>query len=119
VADSGLLDYLHVFSYSDRPGTMASEMPDKIKPEIIKERNAVLRKISKKHYAAALQREVGRTAYVISEHRARRGDHYWGITDNYLKAAVPEGYGGGKEILEMQIDDAGDAYLTGHIMSAS
>ena len=119
VADSGLLDYLHVFSYSDRPGTMASEMPDKIKPEIIKERNAVLRKISKKHYAAALRREVGRTAYVISEHRARRGDHYWGITDNYLKAAVPEGYGGGKEILEMQIDDAGDAYLTGHIMSAS
>lgn len=110
-ADSGLLDYLHVFSYSDRPNTPASEMPDKINPEVIKERNAVLRDISKKHYTAALKREVGRRAYVISEHRARRGNHYWGITDNYLKVAIPEGLGGGKEILEMAIVGINQSHL--------
>ncbi len=36
VVESGLIDYLHVFSYSDRPGTLAAEMPDKISPDIIK-----------------------------------------------------------------------------------
>jgi len=112
VADSGLLDYLHVFSYSDRRGTVATEMPDKINPEVIKERNAVLRAISKKHYASALKREIGQTAYVISEHRARSGGHFWGITDNYLKVALPEGCGGGKEILEMRIIGATESYLT-------
>jgi len=115
VADTGLLDYLHVFSYSDRPGTAATEMPDKIGPEVIKERNAILREISKKHYAEALKREIGQTAYLISEHRARRGDHYWGITDNYLKVAIPEGHGGGKEILAMQISGVTESYLNGRV----
>lgn len=114
-ADSGLLDYLHVFSYSDRPNTPASAMPDKINPEVIKERNSILRNISKKHYEAALKREVGRMAYVISEHRARRGNFYWGITDNYLKVALPAGLGGGKEILEMKITGANQSHLSAQL----
>ncbi|MEW5924332.1 MAG: tRNA (N(6)-L-threonylcarbamoyladenosine(37)-C(2))-methylthiotransferase MtaB [Candidatus Zixiibacteriota bacterium] len=114
-AESGLLDYLHVFSYSDRPNTPASAMPDKINPEVIKERNSILRNISKKHYISALKREIGRTAYVISEHRARRGDFYWGITDNYLKVALPVGLGGGKEILKMHITGANQGHLTAQL----
>jgi threonylcarbamoyladenosine tRNA methylthiotransferase MtaB len=114
-ADSGLIDYLHVFSYSDRPGTAASGMPDKIKPEVIKKRNSILRKISKKRYAQALGREVGRVGYVISEHRVKGKDHYWGISDNYLKVFLPEHLGGGKEILKMKITAATEAYLTGNL----
>jgi threonylcarbamoyladenosine tRNA methylthiotransferase MtaB len=114
-ADSGLIDYLHVFSYSDRPGTAASGMPDKIKPDVIKKRNSILRKISKKRYAQALGREVGRVGYVISEHRVKGKDHYWGISDNYLKVFLPEHLGGGKEILKMKITAATEAYLTGNL----
>lgn len=40
VVESGLLDYLHVFSYSDRSGTPASQMKEKIDPMVVKERNA-------------------------------------------------------------------------------
>ncbi len=83
VAQSGLLDYLHVFSYSDRPGTESSKMMDKINPQVIKDRNAILRDISNKFYLSALKREIGKTAEIISEHRSDSKDRYWGITDNY------------------------------------
>ncbi len=113
VAESGLLDYLHVFSYSDRPGTVSMEMPDKINPEVIKERNSVLRDISDQIYARALNREIGNEAYIISEHRAKQGEHYWGISNNYLKAAIPKNLGGGREILKMKITGCTDKHLAG------
>ncbi len=116
VAESGLLDYLHVFSYSDRPGTASMEMPDKINPEIIKERNSFLRNISEQIYVRALKREIGNNANIISEHRAKRGEHYWGITDNYLKTAIPENFGGGKEILKIKITGCTDKHLIGEVI---
>jgi len=116
IADSGLIDYLHVFSYSDRPGTDASAMPDKINPDVIKERNRILREISKKHYKDALKREIGRTAHAISEHKSKSGKHYWGITDNYLKVALPLEQGGGKELLRIKVTGASDRHLTGRIL---
>ena len=111
--ETGLIDYVHAFSYSDRPGTESEKMPDKIRPDIIKRRNRILRDISKNNYSLALKREIGNTVEVISEHRAESGDHYWGITDNYLKVAVPAGFGGKKNILKIRITDARDDHLIG------
>nr|MBN2278338.1 tRNA (N(6)-L-threonylcarbamoyladenosine(37)-C(2))-methylthiotransferase MtaB [candidate division Zixibacteria bacterium] len=116
VSDSGWLDYLHVFSYSDRPGTVAAEMTEKINPDIIKNRNRVLREISRKHYTLALKREIGQVAIAISEHRSKSGRHYWGITDNYLKVVLPLESGGGKELLRIKITGATDRNLTGEII---
>jgi len=113
VARSDYIDYLHVFSYSDRPGTEASEIPEKINPEIIKERNRILRQVSGQHYARALKRSVGQTASVISEHRSNKKGAYWGISDNYLKVLLPPGIGGGREIIPMQLTEATDRYLIG------
>jgi len=115
-ADSGLLDYLHVFSYSDRPGTDASRLSGKVNPDTIKNRNAVLRAISGKHYAEALKREVGEIAYVISEHRAESDNHYWGITDNYLKVKLPADVGGGKAVLAIRMESASERYLAGRMI---
>jgi threonylcarbamoyladenosine tRNA methylthiotransferase MtaB len=114
-ADSGLLDYLHVFSYSDRPGTAASEMGDKVHPEVIKHRNSVLREISEKRYALALKKQVGKTVKAISEHRSDKQRRYWGITDNYLKILLPEGSGGGREILNLSVVNATNEYLLGDL----
>ncbi len=117
IANSGLLDYLHVFSYSDRPGTASINMPDKINPEVIKNRNSILRDISNKIYARALAREIGNEAYIISEHRAKREDHYWGVSDNYLKAAIPKNLGGGREILKMKITGCTNKHLIGEYIT--
>jgi len=115
-AQSGLLDYLHVFSYSDRPGTDASAFPEKISPDEIKKRNKILREISMEHYVRALKRAVGTTVGVISEHRSDNGQQYWGITDNYLKVLLPSGSGGRKEILPMRITGAEATHLIGDLI---
>lgn len=115
-SDSEMIDYLHVFSYSDRPGTEASNMTDKIKPDVIKERNRILREISQKHYAGALKREIGKTVYAISEYGTdNTGKNYWAVTDNYLKIILPEGIGGGREILKLKAIGASEKYLVGEL----
>jgi threonylcarbamoyladenosine tRNA methylthiotransferase MtaB len=115
VAQSGLIDYLHVFSYSDRDGTDASRLPGKIHNDVIKHRNKILRDISSKCSAEALKREIGQIAYVISEHKADSGEHCWGITDNYLKAAIPKEKGGTRKILRMHVLTAEVDYLIGEV----
>ncbi|MFH2037126.1 MAG: tRNA (N(6)-L-threonylcarbamoyladenosine(37)-C(2))-methylthiotransferase MtaB [Candidatus Zixiibacteriota bacterium] len=116
VAQSGLLDYLHVFSYSDRPGTEASQMADKINPQTIKERNAILREISEQLYTRALECEIGRTDEVISEHRAIDKNQYRAIADNYLSFLLPEGIGGGKQVIKIRALEMADGYLSGEIV---
>lgn len=116
VARSGVVDYIHAFSYSDRPGTEASLMSGKIKPDIIKQRNRILREISADNYERALKREIGRTAYIISEYRDEGGSRYYGMTDNYLQAVIPHECGGGKKIIAMQVTGADANYLSGEII---
>lgn len=115
MADCGYIDYLHVFSYSDRPGTEASGLREKIRPDIIKERNAILRKISEKNHHKRLNEEIGRIACVISEFARDKQGRFWGISDNYLRTIVPEGHAGGKEIVLIKITAVENGYLTGHI----
>ncbi len=116
VAESGPVDYIHAFSYSDRPGTEASQMPNKINPDTIKQRNKILRDISEANYTRALSREVGQLSYVISEHKDDAGKLYYGMTDNYLRTAIPLAYGGTKKIIKIKITDTDENYLIGELV---
>ena len=102
ILDSGYIDYAHVFSYSDRPGTPASEMPDKVDHQIIKERNLRARDISRKVRIRQMYNRVGDVLAVISEGKADCDGKHWGITDNYLKVKLPPGTGGGKAIINIK-----------------
>jgi threonylcarbamoyladenosine tRNA methylthiotransferase MtaB len=116
IAESGLLDYLHVFSYSDRAGTHSSESPDKVNPEIIKERNAILKEISDQRLAEAHRRQIGETLPVISEHVKPGGDKLFGISDNYLRVKLPVDFTGGRHIHNVRITEAHDEYVAGDIL---
>ncbi len=114
VADFGLIDYLHVFSYSDRPGTAASKMTGKVWPEEIKTRNRILRGISDRRHSEALKREVGKTVYAISESFAGiNGGRYHGVTDNYLQVLLPKEAAGGKEVIKLTVTGTEKGYLVG------
>ncbi|MEA1979510.1 MAG: tRNA (N(6)-L-threonylcarbamoyladenosine(37)-C(2))-methylthiotransferase MtaB [candidate division Zixibacteria bacterium] len=111
LAESGILDYLHVFSYSDRPGTVASQRTDKINPEIIKERNARLNRVShaiKKEY---YKKQIGKELEVISEFGSKIKEMYFGISDNYVKVKMPNAQKGKKEIVKIKITQAHDDYV--------
>jgi threonylcarbamoyladenosine tRNA methylthiotransferase MtaB len=108
-----LLDYLHVFSFSPRKGTAAAQFPERVDSSTIKDRNKALRGISDRKYKEALRRQIGLAAEVISERRPEKGSRFLGITDNYLRAAIPYESGGGKRIIRLRIIDSTDKYLIG------
>jgi len=116
VCESGLIDYIHVFSYSDRPGTGASELPDKVNPQLIKERNAILSSVSSDLRTKAHQRQVGRILDVIPEKRQNGKEFYWGIADNYLRVKLPAHCQGGKQILRLEVKAACEKYIEGDIV---
>ena len=78
--------YLHVFTYSPRPGTPAAEMADQVPVKIRKERNRILRELAARKSLEFRQRMVGRRLSALTLEAGRAA-----LSDNYLKVelAVP------------------------------
>jgi len=77
------LSHLHVFPYSDRPGTEASKLRDKVDGVAIRRRGAVLREVG-----ARLAREF-RNRQIGTSRRALTVDDGWSaVTDNYVKVRL-------------------------------
>lgn len=79
---------LHVFPYSERPGTAALQLPDSV-PEAVKhQRVAELIEISDAKLHDFLRRHNGESRTVLWEH-SRHDDRILGFTDNYIRVAAP------------------------------
>lgn len=115
LCESGLIDYLHVFSYSDRDGTPASGYPDKVPPDVTKERNAILTRISTRLRRDAFRRQIGQTLGVISELRQVQNRFHFGVSDNYLKVRLPDHFESGKKIVRVTITGVKDDCLIGTV----
>jgi len=113
VLDSGFIDYGHIFSYSDRPGTAASQMPDKINPAVIKARNATARRVCALRRANQMKRYIGKSLPVIPEGISDRNGIFWGVSDNYIKVSFPSDFKGGRHILNFKSHAACENYLIG------
>jgi threonylcarbamoyladenosine tRNA methylthiotransferase MtaB len=116
ILDSGYLDYGHVFSYSDRPGTAASELPDKIGPAIIKERNQIAREIGERNRLRQMERQIGKILGVISARIPNSDDGYYGVSDNYLKVQLPSSAAGGRKIIKFRPLKLIGNYLEGEVI---
>ena len=79
--------YLHVFTYSARPGTPAAEQSDQVPVTVARERNRELREIAGAKKRAFARSVVGSTVEAITL-RARSGTFTEALTDNYLKMKV-------------------------------
>ncbi len=75
--------YLHVFTYSERPGTPAAEHPDQVPLPVRKERNRVLRELAAAKNRAFRERMVGRTLSAVTLH-----ENGAALTGNYLKVEL-------------------------------
>jgi threonylcarbamoyladenosine tRNA methylthiotransferase MtaB len=80
------LTHLHVFPYSDRPGTDASRMPDKVEGSVIRARGAALRRIGADLTSRFRRRQVG-----VVRPGLTLEDGTLVVTDNYLKLRIPPG----------------------------
>jgi threonylcarbamoyladenosine tRNA methylthiotransferase MtaB len=79
--------YFHVFSYSQRYGTKAARLPERVSTEAIKERSHRLRDLSAEKRRAFARRFVGSEVEVLFEQKDESG--LWtGLTGNYLRVGV-------------------------------
>jgi threonylcarbamoyladenosine tRNA methylthiotransferase MtaB len=101
--------YLHVFTYSSRPGTPSAAMPDQVPVQVARERNRVLRELAAEKNRAFRQGFIGRTLEVIT---LQAGGNGWteALSDNYLKARVA-GEHEPNRILKVEIEGIGDENL--------
>ncbi|MBQ8051809.1 MAG: tRNA (N(6)-L-threonylcarbamoyladenosine(37)-C(2))-methylthiotransferase MtaB [Bacteroidaceae bacterium] len=77
----------HVFSYSERPGTKALNIPHRVSPQEKKERSQQVLDISRAHTRAFYTQYIGTVRPVLLEHSKRKG-MLSGFTDNYIKVEL-------------------------------
>ena len=82
------ISYLHVFTYSERPNTHASNLGNIVPMEERRRRNKMLRILSEKKKRAFYQKYEGTTQPVLLE-RSKNEHKMTGFTPNYLKVEVP------------------------------
>jgi threonylcarbamoyladenosine tRNA methylthiotransferase MtaB len=100
------ITHAHVFPYSERAGTVAAELPDKVHGAIVRERASIIRGIGRELNQRFHDAQHGtiRPALTIE-------DGSLAVTDNYLKLRIPAGRSR-NEWLDVRVCVA-DGQLTG------
>lgn len=82
------ISYLHVFTYSERENTEASNMEGVVPIPERKRRNKMLRILSEKKKMAFYNEQLGKTLPVLWEHENKDG-FMFGFTENYVRVQKP------------------------------
>jgi len=82
------LSYLHVFNFSERPGTVAGKMTGKVPFSVREKRSKRLISLSKEKHLYFCNLNIGRISNVLFEH-ARSDGMITGFTENYLRGEYP------------------------------
>jgi threonylcarbamoyladenosine tRNA methylthiotransferase MtaB len=123
--------YLHVFTYSARPGTPAAEMANQVPVHIARQRNRVLRELAAEKKLSFMRGFIGKEIEAITlrscgvgapardvvdtnsaEVETSTSGFTEALTDNYLKLRL-RGHHEPNRWLQARIDDVVDGALTG------
>lgn len=103
----GPFTHIHVFPYSDRPGTRASELADKVDSRLIKERSQELRELSAQKTSRFRQKSLGRRLSVLTLTTLANGMRE-GVSSNYLKVKLDVDVGGNRIVKGRAVREEGD-----------
>lgn len=103
--------YLHVFTYSGRPGVPSTRMPNQVQVEVARERNRVLRELAAQKKREFAESFVGGTVSAITLGIVEDG-HTEGLTDNYQKVWI-EGAHEENRIVDVRVSAAENEALVG------
>jgi threonylcarbamoyladenosine tRNA methylthiotransferase MtaB len=107
--------YLHVFTYSARPGTPAAAMPNQVPVHLARERNRILRELAAEKKLEFMRGFVGKPVEAITLSVVGSdadGDFTEALTDNYLKLRL-RGRHKANRWMRAQIDDVVNGALVG------
>jgi len=83
------LAYLHVFSYSARPGTRAAALPGRLPPDVVRARTAELRALGAEKKRAYRERLLGRTLPALALGGLAADGWRRTLTSHYIEVLVP------------------------------
>ncbi len=105
--------YLHVFPYSQRPGTPAATFANQVSKSVKEKRVALLRKLGKEKKKAFYRQNLGKIRPVLVEKKRDNHGLLKGFTDNY----IPVSFQGDdmliNSIVDVRIDTVDDTYVVG------
>lgn len=93
----------HVFSYSERPGTRALQIPYVVSPERKHERSQQVLALSEQKWRRFYERFRGTNRPVLLEHSRYEGQMH-GFTDNYIRVSL-QTEGLDNQIVNVQLGD--------------
>ena len=80
--------FIHIFPFSERPGTPAVDMPGKVAPSVAAERVKRLEELCSRLHRQFAQNALDKTDNVLFE-STMRGGYMFGFTGNYIRVKVP------------------------------
>ncbi len=98
------ITYTHVFSYSDRPGTLASKNTNKVPSVVIKQRSQKLQQLSNRKKLQFYNDHIGFKSKVLFESDNNNG-YMHGFTENYIKVKTPFNSNLTNRIIPVQLID--------------
>ncbi len=110
--------FLHIFPFSERRGTPAVDLPNKVSPQIATERVERLEELSGRLHSEFSQRAIGRVEEVLFESSVKSGLMF-GYTGEYRRVAAKydaEFVNRVTPVLVTGIDESGSADLVGEIV---
>ncbi len=111
--------YLHVFSYSDRPGTEAARLPDHVAPEEIHRRTARLRALGRAKNLAFRRAHLGREVeLLVLERRDKVSGRLIGLTGNYLEVSLTGTDALPRRFLTVRVTEATPNRTLGEVVGA-
>ena len=108
------LAYLHVFPYSERPGTHAAKLPGRVRETEKKRRVAILRDLGKQKRDTFAERFKGKKLSVLIETEKDSAGFMRGLSDNYIPVVITVGDSSlANQIVDLIPDHARDGRLYG------
>jgi threonylcarbamoyladenosine tRNA methylthiotransferase MtaB len=109
------ITYLHVFSFSPRPGTQAAELQDHVPGDVIARRARELRALGEEKKSAFRAAQAGRTLRVLTLHRDGEdcaGPWTRALSGNYVDVRVA-GRWPANSFLDVRVTNERDGHLAG------
>ncbi len=110
--------YFHVFTYSQRPGTAATKLPDQVPIVVARDRAKRLAELSRLKRLAFAERYIGSTVSVLFESGDMDGLRS-GVTANFMRVSVPSNIDLTNHLKEVRIIGTSDRWALGQLTTES
>ena len=98
---------LHVFSYSERPGTQALKIDYVVSPDDKHQRSQRLLVLSDEKTRSFYARHIGQEVTVLMEH-SKPGCPMHGFTDNYIRVELEQNDALDNQLIRVRLGDFND-----------